>query len=75
MVPIIDAQYGVYARNNAGDWTFNLQRFENYLEEVNPETVAEWVSARRGDLRRCAIGAEIAYPASFEGTISIGMAQ
>jgi hypothetical protein len=31
MVPLIDAQYGVYVRNAAGDWTFNIARFESYL--------------------------------------------
>jgi DNA polymerase-1 len=32
MVPAIDAQYGVYVRNAAGDWTFNSERFAAYLE-------------------------------------------
>jgi DNA polymerase-1 len=27
MVPVIDARYGVYVRNAAGDWTFNTQLF------------------------------------------------
>ena len=31
MVPAIDTQYGVYVRNAAGDWTFNMERFERYL--------------------------------------------
>ena len=31
MVPAIDAQYGVYVRNAAGDWTFNMERFAAYL--------------------------------------------
>jgi DNA polymerase I len=31
MVPAIDAQYGVYVSNAAGDWTFNMARFEGYL--------------------------------------------
>jgi hypothetical protein len=30
MVPAIDAQYGVYVRNTAGEWSFNLERFEAY---------------------------------------------
>ena len=30
MVPTIDAQYGVYVRNAAGDWTFNMERFAGY---------------------------------------------
>jgi DNA polymerase I len=32
MVPAIDAQYGVYVRNAAGDWTFNMERFTAYCE-------------------------------------------
>jgi len=31
MVPAIDAQYGVYVRNAAGDWMFNSERFGAYL--------------------------------------------
>jgi len=31
MVPKIDAQYGVYERNAAGEWSFNEKRFEAYL--------------------------------------------
>jgi hypothetical protein len=30
MVPAIDAKYGVYVRNAAGDWTFNMERFAAY---------------------------------------------
>jgi hypothetical protein len=32
MVPAIDAKYGVYARNAAGDWSFSMERFAAYLE-------------------------------------------
>jgi DNA polymerase I len=32
MVPEIDARYGVYVRDKAGNWTFNMERFEAYLE-------------------------------------------
>ena len=32
MVPAIDANYGVYVRNAAGDWAFNMERFAAYLE-------------------------------------------
>jgi DNA polymerase I len=32
MVPVIDAQYGVYVRNAAGDWAFSMERLANYLE-------------------------------------------
>jgi len=37
MVPVIDARYGVYVRNRAGDWTFKMEYFETYLEreEIN----------------------------------------
>ena len=31
MVPAIDAKYGVYVRDAAGDWTFNMERFAAYL--------------------------------------------
>ena len=31
MVPAIDAKYGVYVRNAAGDWAFNMERFAAYL--------------------------------------------
>jgi hypothetical protein len=31
MVPTIDAKYGVYVRNAAGDWTFNKVKFAAYL--------------------------------------------
>jgi hypothetical protein len=32
MVPVVDAQYGVYVRNSAGEWSFNHGCFEAYLE-------------------------------------------
>jgi hypothetical protein len=31
MVPVIDAQYGVYVRDSAGNWTFNMEQFASYL--------------------------------------------
>jgi DNA polymerase I len=31
MVPETDAEYGVYVRNAAGDWSFNMERFAAYL--------------------------------------------
>jgi DNA polymerase-1 len=31
MVPAIDARYGVYVRNTAGDWSFSVERFAAYL--------------------------------------------
>jgi DNA polymerase I len=32
MVPVTDAQYGVYRRNAAGDWVFTMELFEAYLK-------------------------------------------
>ena len=32
MVPAIDAAYGVYVKDKAGDWHFNLERFAAYLQ-------------------------------------------
>jgi hypothetical protein len=32
MVPVIDANYGVYVQAKNGDWTFSAERFETYLE-------------------------------------------
>jgi DNA polymerase I len=34
LVPAIDARYGVYVRNAAGDWTFNQERFAAYLKRT-----------------------------------------
>jgi DNA polymerase I len=34
MVPAIDAQYGVYVRNKAGDWSFSTERFETLLKRL-----------------------------------------
>jgi DNA polymerase I len=31
MVPVVDAQYGVYVRDSAGNWTFNMEQFAAYL--------------------------------------------
>jgi DNA polymerase I len=31
MVPAIDAKYGVYARDSAGSWSFNMELFDAYL--------------------------------------------
>ena len=55
MVPAIDAQYGVYVRNAAGDWTFNMERFEAYLvrEGINwPRLETGKLNMRRKDFRR-----------------------
>ena len=50
MVPVIDAQYGVYVRNAAGDWSFNMERFAAYCDR---EGIA-WPRKDTGklDLRR-----------------------
>jgi len=32
MVPAVDAQYGVFARNAAGDWTFSAEKWVTYLK-------------------------------------------
>jgi hypothetical protein len=32
MVPQIDAKYGVYVRDKAGNWTFSMKLFEAYLD-------------------------------------------
>jgi hypothetical protein len=32
MVPVIDARYGVYVRDSAGDWVFTMERFTAYLK-------------------------------------------
>jgi DNA polymerase I len=52
MVPKIDAHYGVYVRNNAGDWTFNMQGFEQYLKRESilsswPRTETDKLDMRR----------------------------
>jgi hypothetical protein len=48
MIPIIDAQYGVYARNAAGDWSFNHERFAGYLEREG--ILARWRRTETGKL-------------------------
>jgi hypothetical protein len=40
MVPVIDARYGVYVRNAAGDWAFSTERFEAYLNSEKYRLVA-----------------------------------
>ena len=32
MVPVIDARYGCYVRDAAGDWAFSMERFTAYLD-------------------------------------------
>ena len=40
MVPAIDAQYGVYVRNAAGEWSFSMERFEAYLRALRNRVAA-----------------------------------
>jgi DNA polymerase-1 len=46
-VPAIDAQYGVYVRNAAGDWTFNTESFAACLAR---EGIDGWPLTDRGKL-------------------------
>jgi DNA polymerase-1 len=50
MVPAIDAQYGVYTQDKAGDWHFNKKLFAAYLERMGitwPRTETGELSLRR----------------------------
>jgi hypothetical protein len=47
MVPAIDARYRVYARDSAGNWTFNMERFLAYLER---EGITGWRRLESGKL-------------------------
>ena len=47
MVPAIDAQYSVYVRDRAGNWTFNMERFEAYLARAG---IAGWPRLETGKL-------------------------
>jgi DNA polymerase I len=47
MVPAIDAQYGVYARDAAGDWSFSMKLFMAYLAR---EGIAGWPLLESGKL-------------------------
>jgi hypothetical protein len=47
MVPAIDAQYSVYVRSPDGDWSFNMERFEGYLER---EGIGGWPRLESGKL-------------------------
>ncbi len=48
MVPVIDARYGIYVRNAAGDWVFNMKLFEAYLEREG--LLANWPRLESGQL-------------------------
>jgi DNA polymerase-1 len=47
MVPAIDAQYGVYVRDAAGDWSFSMKLFRAYLAR---EGVTGWPVLESGKL-------------------------
>lgn len=50
MVPQIDANYGVYVRGTNGDWHFNMELFEQYLDRhgiVWPRTETGQLSTKR----------------------------
>ena len=51
VVPAIDAPYGVYVRNAAGDWSFNMERFLAYLARAG---IIGWPLLESGklDMRR-----------------------
>jgi DNA polymerase I len=46
MVPVIDAQYGIYVKGPDGDWHFNMERFGAYLQR---EDIA-WPLTEKGRL-------------------------
>ena len=48
MVPTIDARYGVYVHNAAGDWTFNKKLFEDYLRREG--LLDGWPRTEKGEL-------------------------
>jgi hypothetical protein len=48
MVPVIDAQYGVYVRDKSGNWSFNHERFEAYLKRE--EILDAWPRLDTGKL-------------------------
>ena len=47
MVPVIDAKYGVYVRNAAGGWSFNMELFNAYLKR---EGITFWPKTSAGKL-------------------------
>jgi DNA polymerase I len=48
LVPTIDARYGVYVRNAAGDWSFNMELFKAYLAREG--ILPGWPLTEKGDL-------------------------
>jgi DNA polymerase I len=47
MVPMIDAQYGVYSKGSDGDWHFSMEKFEASLER---EGIVGWPRTDTGKL-------------------------
>jgi hypothetical protein len=47
MVPMIDAQYGVYVQSKSGEWSFNMEFFEACLER---EGITDWPRLASGKL-------------------------
>jgi DNA polymerase-1 len=47
VVPAIDARYGVYVRNAAGDWSFSMEQFIAYLERAG---ITGWPLLESGQL-------------------------
>jgi DNA polymerase family A len=47
MTPAIDARYGVYVKGPDGDWHFNMEKFEAYLER---EGIVGWPRLETGKL-------------------------
>jgi hypothetical protein len=45
VVPEIDARYGAYVRNAAGDWTFNQEKFAAYLKRKALPAGRYWKAA------------------------------
>jgi DNA polymerase I len=47
VVPAIDAKYGIYVRDAGGDWSFNMERFIDYLAR---EGITGWPLLESGKL-------------------------
>ena len=47
MVSVIDAAYGVYVKSLDGDWQFNIEKFEAYLER---QGIIGWPRTEKGKL-------------------------
>jgi DNA polymerase I-like protein with 3'-5' exonuclease and polymerase domains len=47
MVPVLDAEYGVYVRDPGGDWHFSMELFEQYLARAD---ITGWPRTKKGKL-------------------------